>query len=360
MELAVADEREIVLNPIIYSVKTDLRSLSPSVEVATFIENIGQHESIESELRLLLSRQDQLDDEAVEFDSVSVRKLPVGGTVGNTWNGEINFESGGDFWIIACVTISPEDSSESEFCSEPYRLDVPDIDLAVDYADVRPLLFPSTAIIEVSSSFSNNGSDPIEEAQLIYVVSRNSQITHGDPSILKFDVDALASGEVFDHREKVRVQLTKGQYWIGACLLPLDSDSDKTDNCSQGREVDVLGDALPDLTVVDIKAGPESWAENKSSDLYAKVRNIGSKNSDSTSLKFFLGLSDFQSDDDVVLGTVFVEALKPGRYAEANFFIEGAIPPGNFWIYACVAELKIELDTFNNCSDTLLVDIFPH
>jgi hypothetical protein len=344
------------LKPTIYSVSPEILSVNSKIALTILVENTGDR-SAQGQLRYLYSVDGPGIENASEFYFSTVKELDPGGSTGVQWNGHLELPSASLVWFHACAGEVQSAEDRVELCSDPYPVELIQINLAVSETFVRPQVLPGSGIVELSAKYSLDGTSAVEGASLRYVASRNPEISSTDKMLHQVQLEKLEPGKRYRHGEKVRFKLDPGQFWIGACLLPHEQEAERRDNCSHGLEINVVGNDTADLDIPVIQASPPVWAENGATDLYARIVNIGTQKSAPSRMVFYLATQSLISDDDIELGAQAVKSLEPNRYFEADLALVQVIPRGTFWVYACVDELEVELDTFNNCSDLFQVDV---
>lgn len=116
-------------------------------------------------------------------------------------------------------------------------------------------------------------------------------------------------------------------------------------------------DGVPDLVVNSIDVTPSSWQLGESIFIVAGVKNVGSDNSDSTTVDFFISTDATISTADQQIGSDSVIPLQPSAFWAAELSAEVQSPEGSYWIGACVQPDGLEQNTSNNCSDGFAVSV---
>ena len=190
-----------------------------------------------------------------------------------------------------------------------------------------------------------------------YYRSADATIARSDTEVGTDAVNALAASGTSAESIRLTAPSTAGIYYYGACVEPVDGESDTTNNCSPSIRVDVVEPGVPDLEVgmplVD-DASPEAGGLFT---LSATVTNAGDGVARSTTARYYRSADATITTSDTEAGTNMVEALAAsGRSAES---IKLAAPStaGAYYYGMCVDAVPDESDTTNNCSVAVAVTV---
>ncbi len=280
--------------------------------------------------------------------------------MGSMWQGELA-RPPGTWWVGACLK-QPEHDAEppaSPFvrCSEPREVRVLALDLQVTSMQIQPEVLVSGIPLVFRAAVQNAGSATSPPSRLSYVLSRNPVISAQDARFAVVDVPAIAGGESWAEPVRGRIESSIGDYWVGACVEPVAGETDRKNNCSAGVPVAVVKDEFPDLVVDSVRVRPEEWPEGGGVDFYAEVFNLGNRKSAASQVTFFLSGDADISSDDYVVGATDIPAIWPEKMAEANLYAEPQQVPGIYWLVVCAEPDETEIDTFNNCSHSVQVEV---
>jgi hypothetical protein len=240
------------------------------------------------------------------------------------------------------------------------EISIPDIDLVTLSVTLSAHTFPTGQSISFSTAVDNRGSETADPSTLRYKLSNNSSITAGDPDITTEAIPSLAGGERWLNDSGGTVNATPGTWWIGACADALPGESETSNNCSAGVEIEVLSDTLPDLVVNEVSANPNSWNPGAFIDFFAKIANQGIASSAATSVNFFISTDSTIGENDTFLGTDNVPAITAGQTVDTGIFSDPQLAPGNYWFGACVVPDGVEFVTDNNCSAGVPVTVLEN
>ncbi|MEM1188388.1 MAG: CARDB domain-containing protein [Pseudomonadota bacterium] len=146
-----------------------------------------------------------------------------------------------------------------------------------------------------------------------------------------------------------------GDIAIGQCLgvaaIQGNSAQEKSLELSstQTASLDCGGD-LPDLIVESASVSSDSLEPGETFSLSATVRNIGSAQSTTTTLRYYLSTNATISPSDTQLSVDAVPDL-PGGDSKTESDAQTAPSDGTYWVGACVDAVGGESDTGNQCSD---------
>jgi hypothetical protein len=137
-------------------------------------------------------------------------------------------------------------------------------DLEID-ADAQPYALIPGQTLYVSASVFNTGTEGAGSTQLRYRLSTDATIDSSDTLLATVPfADGLPAGEIVFDERSVAAPGSDGSYWVGACIDPVPSETDLSDNCSAGTTIQVtvpndqaLGNGVPhhDELTADLRFG---------------------------------------------------------------------------------------------------------
>ena len=143
-------------------------------------------------------------------------------------------------------------------------------------------------------------------------------------------------------------------YYYGACVDAVARESDTTNNCSTGLEVQVTTPG-PDLVVDGASVDTDKPDISTTFTLSATVRNQGADLAAATTLRYYRSTDRTISTSDTQVGTDPVGALAAGGDSDRSITLT-APPDGETHYYgACVDTVTDESDATNNCSSSASV-----
>jgi hypothetical protein len=336
-------------------------SLPPGsrMKIPVTVTNLGDQAVESANVHFLVSSDDSIsmDDELIEVQAVG-RITPLGG-MGIFWNGVFQ-QATGTYWIGACVETRSGETRLKNNCSDAVKIVVIDIDLVSVNVDIQPIEIILGRPVVMRAVVLNKGSGATASTTVTYVLSANTSISRSDPALETETIPLLASGSRWVGSSRVVIKATPGTYWIGACIKVLPGETSKENNCSHGTELTILEDAFPDL-VADVGiASPALWALGDTIDLYAEVFNIGSAISGPATVSFYISQDMEASDSDLELASQEIPGVAVDGMLGVELIATPQVYTGSYWIRACVADDKNEIDLFNNCSPAQAVDVVDH
>ncbi len=204
---------------------------------------------------------------------------------------------------------------------------------------------------------SNLGTDPSNATTLVYYRSSDAVISSADTEIGQDSISSLAGGASSPQNLQTTAPSSDGTYWFGACILPTGDESNVSNNCSTGVEVDVV--SHPDLVVIDPSVDNAAPAQGQQITIHATAKNSGIAASAATNLTYYLSPDPTITSGDTSLGQKSVPALSPnGTYPDS---LQTTAPPatGNYWLGACVQSVSGETNVSNNCSTGVEIQVGP-
>ena len=147
---------------------------------------------------------------------------------------------------------------------------------------------------------------------------------------------------------------TAGTYYYGACLDPVDGESDTTNNCSSAESVTVVPASGSDLVIESFEI-PEVYFPTLP--MYARVRNQGTGLAATTPVSFYRSTDATISTSDTRIDGQYVRRLAPSETGTAQVTTIAETIPGTYYYGACVGSVSGETDTTNNCSAAVAVTV---
>ena len=100
-----------------------------------------------------------------------------------------------------------------------------------------------------SATVKNQGSSSASSTTLRYYRSSNSTILTSDTQISTDPVSSLSAGGTSFESDSVTAPNSPGTYWIGACVDSVSGESDTSNNCSAGVQINVSSVSSEDYSI---------------------------------------------------------------------------------------------------------------
>ena len=118
------------------------------------------------------------------------------------------------------------------------------------------------------------------------------------------------------------------------------------------------GGGSPDLIVESVSVSESTLTSGQSFTLQVTVRNRGTWQSTSTTLRYYRSSNSTITTDDTEVGTAdAISALAASATSEQSSNVTAPLTTGTYYYGACVASVSGENNTNNNCSDGVRVTV---
>lgn len=322
------------------------------------VRNQGNGRSDSTTLRYYQSADSTITTGDTEVDTDYVSSLAAS----RSGNESVNLTAPtnpGTYYLGACVDAVSGESDTTNNCSAAVTVTVgaaPTPDLVVD----APTLSngdPSVgARYTLDTRVRNQGNGRSDSTTLRYYESIDSTITTGDRELDTDYVSRLNPSESGD--ESVRLTaVNAGTYFLGACVDAVTNESDTTNNCSVAVAVTIGAAPTPDLVVDTPTVSNSAPAAGARITLSATVRNQGSGNANSTTLRYYQSTDSTITTSDTQVGTDSVSGLNASGSGNESISLTALSTAGTYYYGACVDAVTGESDTMNNCSAAVAVAI---
>ena len=215
-------------------------------------------------------------------------------------------------------------------------------------APVATVLSPGQQF-ELYATIRNKGSVESTATLLKFYGSADGE-TYTDGKLL----DAVAinpllvNGTVTKH-VRVLAPKTPGTYDYGACI----SDSEAGEHCVAVGKITVRK-IKPDLVIESINP-PGPLVGSGQFEMHITVKNEGALTSAETTVKYYRSTNATISETDTLIATSQPISLTGKRSFSSTLQVTAPQTPGTYYYGACVESVPDEINTDNNCSDTLQV-----
>lgn len=204
--------------------------------------------------------------------------------------------------------------------------------------------------LDITATVQNTGSGRSPVTTLEYLSRRQGGAWE------LFDVDVvngLAASGTSTESTRFSAPSQPGVYQYQVCVERVDREQDATNNCSRHLTLEVRDDP-PDLAVTSLTVSTAELDPRESFVLSAEVVNLGGETTPPTRLRY-RRRSAGRSWTDV--GSVPVRSISSGATATRRLDMVAPATAGAYEYSACVSEVAGEIDTANNCSVSVRVDV---
>ena len=266
----------------------------------------------------------------------------------------------GTYYYGACVDSVLYESDTTNNCSDPVAVTVRPLpsDLVVDAPTVEVDSLMVGQSLKLSVTVQNQGIGPADGSNLTYYRSTDSMISSDDVEEGTVLLPSIAPSESTLESVSLIAPFTPGTYHYVACVDPVAHEADTANNCSAPVVVRVLP-LPPDLLVEAMTLEEDSSIVGHSFNLIFTVRNLGSSSSDAATLTYYITPDSTISSADVEEGTVQIPGLAPLGSSHETLMIIAPPVPGTYYYRACTDSVAHEVDTANNCSGYVAVNVVP-
>ena len=322
------------------------------------VQNRGNRRSDSTTLRYYQSTDSTITTGDTEVDTDHVSSLAAS----RSGNESVNLTAPtnpGTYYLGACVDAVTGESDTTNNCSTAVTVTVgaaPTPDLVVDAPTVSDSNPSVGASYTLDTRVRNQGSSRADSTTLRYYESTDSTITTGDRELDTDYVSRLDPSESGD--ESVRLTaISPGTYYLGACVDAVSNESDLTNNCSVAVAVTIGAAPTPDLVVDTPTVSNSAPAEGARITLNATVRNQGSGNANSTTLRYYRSTDSTITTGDTQVGRDSVSSLSASRSGGESISLIAPTTAGTYHYGACVDAVSDESDMTNNCSSAVTVTV---
>ena len=268
----------------------------------------------------------------------------------------------------ACVDAVVKESDTTNNCSPSVELNVPrsepqmegtpDLSIAALEVALSPAgTYPNDAFT-LSATVSNSGEADAAATTLRYYRSTDSAISASDTEVDTDEVPGLAASASGSELVELTAPSTPGTYYYGACVDAVEGESDTTNNCSSGSEVEVLDSRRPPNLVVATPSVDDTAPETGATfTLSARVRNRGVGAAAATTLRYYRSTDATITASDTEVGTDAVDGLGVLESSAESVEVTAPTVTGTYYYGACVDEVAEESNTTDNCSTSVRVDV---
>ena len=270
----------------------------------------------------------------------------------------------GLYYYRICVAPASGESDTNNNCSTGVRVTVESPqqgspDLVVDSPSVSKSETQPGGRFTLRATVRNIGDGRAGSAILRYYRSTDSSISAGSDTEVGSDtVNSLQPSETDPESAPVSAPAAPGQYYYGACVVPVPSESNTGNNCSPSRAVTVAqATTSPDLVVDSPSVNQNEVDAGGGFTLSTAVRNRGDGPAPTTILRYYRSSDSTITTGDAEVETDRVRYLDPSETGDESERLTAPEDAGGYYYGACVDSVTGETDTNNNCSSGVRVTV---
>jgi hypothetical protein len=152
-------------------------------------------------------------------------------------------------WTIWSTTYDTGTSLDFDLTLTCDGVSEPDLSVQVDQVD--PTTVVSGGMLTLDATVSNVGEAPAASSTIRYRLSNDSTISPQDPALASGAITSLGAGDESAVSVDLRAPAVAGNYWIGACVAPVEGESVEENNCSNAVQITITenNNACTDLAI---------------------------------------------------------------------------------------------------------------
>ncbi len=262
----------------------------------------------------------------------------------------------GTYYYGACVDAVSGESNTNNNCSTGVQVTVGAPDLLVQSPAVDKTTATPGQVLTLRATVRNQGTATATATTLRYYQSSDATITTSDTQVGTADaISALAASATSEQSSSVTAPAAVGTYYFGACVASVSAESATNNNCSDGVRVMVV---VPDLIVESPSVDDTTPTPEQSITLRATVRNQGTGQAATTTLRYYRSTNATITTGDTEVGSSdAISALAASATSEQSSSVTAPTTAGTYYYGACVASVSGETDVSNNCSAGVQVTV---
>ena len=274
--------------------------------------------------------------------------------------------STGTYYYGACVASVSGESNTNNNCSDAVRVTVSggggggggssSPDLIVESPSVSDSTLTPGQSFTLQATVRNRGTGQSAETTLRYYRSSDATIATSDTEVGTDSVSGLSASGTSAESISLTAPSSAGTYYYGACVASVSGESNTDNNCSDGVRVAVV-ELKPDLIVESPSVSDSTLTPGQSFTLRATVRNRGTGQSASTTLRYYRSSDATIATSDTEVGTDSISGLSASGTGSESISLTAPSGSGTYYYGACVASVSGESNTDNNCSDGVRVTV---
>ena len=240
-------------------------------------------------------------------------------------------------------------------------------DLIVQSPSVSDSILTPEQAFTLHIAVHNQGDELAAATVLRYYRSNNATISASDTQVGTGAVDTLDASAISEQSIELTASVGVEQYY-GACVESVRGESNTENNCSAAVKITISGQAAetdrsseggPDLIVQSASVSDSILTPEQAFTLHATVHNQGDAPAAATILHYYRSNNATISASDTQVGTGAVDALDTSATRADSIALAAPTGEGSgFYFYgACVASVRGESNTENNCSSAVKITV---
>ena len=202
----------------------------------------------------------------------------------------------------------------------------------------------------LSANVINNGNGASANTTLRYYRSLNQTISMNDTLVDTDSIIGLEADATSNQDSTIAAPTAPGTYYYAACVDNLTNESDANNNCSNVIRV-VIQKGVPDLVIETVEVVPSTFlAPGQEFRLYATLKNQGTGESTTTTVRYYRSTNDTITAQDTQLGRGRRNPLVVGATIRRYLAVTAETTPGTYYYGVCVDSVDSESSTENNCT----------
>ena len=264
-------------------------------------------------------------------------------------------------FLCILLVLTCSDIITDPFNYEPPEVKIPDLTIStitIPQSEVYP-----TSNITITAQIDNIGNGNASSATLVFYRQSDDDTNIGitDTEEIRTNM-SMESGESMAMTMSFSAKSATNTYYYGACLIDVDGENNRDNNCSAAVMVRVIPVPKPDLIVINPSASRNAVETGEEFTLSATLKNIGNANIDNSTVKVVYYQSDdanlSQVADTLIASNTITISLNTDTTTGDSEPITAPTNNGTYYYGACVVIMDNELNTNNNCTtNTVMVTV---
>ena len=341
--------------------------------VSATVENMGRGRNVSVRFYLSSDSTYSMDDEEITGWHRSLGVLRSRDEPRNVHaNLDAPIEPGAYYYIVRVDTARDEIKTANN--SDSIKITVlppaaPDLVVSLSVARTKHVEWLSATegvvdpdkFFRLDATIVNQGQeDSLHTTTVRFYRSSDTVPSLDDEEIAAETVKKLRDGSDDEESENGPAPSEPGVYYYFACVDSVPDERNTDNNCSNVVKITVRG---PDLIVNSIwpvlATRKDTLNPNGIFEIYATVRNQGTEDASSTTLRYYHSSDAIISTDDTPIDEGRVYSLDINQTSKTNEsrWIYAPYAAGIYYYYACVDIVEDETHKDNNCSEVISVTV---
>ena len=345
---------------VVESTRVSKNTLTPgeSFKFYATVINTGTDPAGRTTLRYYRSTDSHISTSDTEVDTDSITSLNPDETA-EVWDSLSVPNTPGTYYYGVCVDSVNSENDTNNNCSTAIRITAQPPgppDLIVESVSVDKRTLEPGERFRFEATVRNQGTGESEGTDLYYYLSTDTNISDTDTHERTDSVDRLDADETGEEWTTLTAPDSPGTYYFGACVDSVSGESNTSNNCSTAVRITVETSSS-DLVVESISASESTVEPGESFRLSATVRNQGSGEARSTTLRYYRSSNSSISASDTEVDTDSVSSLDADETSDEWDSLTAPSTAGVYYFGACVDSVSGESNTSNNCSTAIRITV---